>query len=129
MVTTVKVPEGRLNEYFDRFFSESVLTYVGLDIHSSEAKKHFPEFEELIKKFEYPHDEVILYYVTGGTMNSFFGYTGDNAYREDATIVFLPGMKNTLFKIASKGRWFDDVIASNLIKQNAIECNCEPDFR
>jgi hypothetical protein len=129
MVTTVKVPDGRLKEYFDKFLSESVLTYVGLDIHSPEAKAHFSEFEEILKKFGYSNNEVILYYVTGATMNSFFEYTGDNAYQPDTLIVFLPGMKDITFKLATRGRWFDDVIASNLIKQNAVDCNCAPDFR
>lgn len=128
MVTTVKVPDGRLKEYFDKFLSEGVLTYVGLDIHSPEAKAHFSELEEVLKKFGYSNDEVILYYVTGATMNGCFGYTGDNAYQEDTIIVFLPDMHNIDFKLATKGRWFDDVIASNLIKQNAVDCNCEPDF-
>ena len=128
MVTTVKVPDGRLKEYFDKFLSEGVLTYVGLDIHSSEAKAHFSELEEILKKFGYSNDEVILYYVNGDTMNSFFGYTGDNAYQPDTLIVFLPDMKDITFKLATRGRWFDDVIASNLIKQNAINCHCNPDF-
>lgn len=128
MITTVKVPDGRVREYFDNFMTEGVLTYVGLDIHAPEAKENFFKFEEVLKSFGYPNDEVILYYVYGSTLNKFFGYTGDNAYQSDTMIVFLPEMKNITFKLATKGRWFDDIIASNLIKQNAINCGCSPDF-
>ena len=48
MIPLVKLPEGRVCEYFARFMKEPTLTYEGLDIHSEESKSSMGEFEKLI---------------------------------------------------------------------------------
>lgn len=128
MVTTIKIPEARVAEYFTKFINESVLTYVGLSIHTREDKEHLKKFEEIVRDTGFNEPELLLYYTDGRTMNNFFGLTGSNAYIDDLTIVFVPGVYDIGFKMASGGRWFDDIVSNNSIKQNAINDSVEPDF-
>lgn len=114
MIPLVKLPEGRVCEYFARFMKEPTLTYEGLDIHSEESKSSMDEFEKLLRENGFPSDEeIVLYYAKGKDMNEVFGLKDDVAYPDDITIVFVPHMESEAFRILTKGSWFAGIVLRN----------------
>lgn len=123
MVTTVKVPEGRLTEYLTGFGERNVLCYIGLDLHSNTAMKDLSDFEKLLRFFGYSDKDAVIYYVTGITMNEYYKLHGVNQYPDDLTIAFIPGMTDSLFKEMTNGEWFGDVIAKNFLREMALKAS------
>lgn len=121
----IKVPEGRRGEMFTEFFNNSCLTYEGVDISK---KKGVKELEKLIMDNGFEGKEVLVYWFDGKTMNECFNLTGSNAYPDDLTFLVIPDFYNVGFKIRTGGRWFDDIISNNRIKQNSINHNSPVDF-
>ena len=124
-MTAVKVPEGRENEFLSMFYNESMFTFEGLDISNKSNRK---EMEEFFLKNGYNEKEFLCYYFSGSVMNRVFGLTDDNAYSDDLTFVVIPNYYNPIVKMAVGARWFDDIVASNCIKQHAIDTGLEPDY-
>lgn len=108
------------------FCDNSMFTFEGLDITNFDSNK---ELEALLKSGGYPDDkEVLCYHFSGKVMNKAYGLTGSNAYPDDLTFVVVPEFYNPIVKLASGARWFDDIVANNSIRQNAINSGCKPDY-
>ena len=114
-MTIVKVTEGRLEEFLTMFTENSCFTFEGLDLSDKESNK-------LMEK------DFIVYVLKGATMNDYYGLTDSNAYNPELTIAVIPNFYNPILKMIVGARWFDDIVASNSIKQNAINYSHEPDY-
>ena len=108
-VVKVKIPEGRVEEFLDKFEKESVLTYIGLSL----SDESVADMEKSLRGYGYDKEELLVYYTDGATLNSHYGLTGDNRYSEDLPIVFVPDFYNPIAKIVTGAHWFDDVVANN----------------
>ena len=94
-------------------YQDSALTIEGL------AEKSIPDFVNWIEQHTKLRKDCFIYKISGETMNTYCGNTGDNCYPDDLTIV---SVKLSDMKDASKiiiprfeigGRWFDDVVNNN----------------
>ena len=124
-MTIVKVPEGRVEEFLTMFTENSCFTFEGLDL----SDKHENELmEKHFRAAGFTEKDFIVYVLKGATMNDYYGLTGDNAYNPELTIAVIPNFYNPILKMIVGARWFDDIVASNCIKQNAINTGLEPDY-
>lgn len=123
----IKVPNDRV-EMLEDFCSNSMFTFEGIDIESDEGKEGLVQLELELRKAGYKKDEMVGYYFKGKLMNEAYGLTGSNAYQDDLTFLVIPEFYNPMFKLAVGARWFDDIVANNSIRQNAIKCDIDPDF-
>lgn len=124
----IKVPENREKEMLDEFCEHSMFTFEGIEIVGSEAKKSLKELEKVLRKSGYKEKDFIAYWFTGSVMNKHYGLTDSNAYPDDLTFLVIPNYYNPMVKISLGARWFDDIVANNSIRQNAIMTDCEPDY-
>ena len=124
-MTIVKVPEGRVEEFLTMFTENSCFTFEGLDLSDKESNKLM---ERDFRAAGFTEKDFIVYVLKGSTMNDYYGLTGDNAYKPELNIVVIPNFYNPMFKLLIGARWFDDIVASNCIKQNAIKTGLEPDY-
>ena len=98
----------------DELEKGSALTFIGCVNTDEEAKCYF----DWIRQHS-PLKQERLYIVSGWVMNSAYGLTGKNAYKDDLTIfcIKLEDIENvaaiTLPRFEIGGRWFDDVVANN----------------
>ena len=124
-MTIVNVPEGRVEEFLTMFTENSCFTFEGLDLSDKESNKLM---EKDFRAAGFTEKDFIVYVLKGATMNDYYGLTGDNAYNPELNIVVIPNFYNPMFKLLIGARWFDDIVASNCIKQNAIKTGLEPDY-
>ena len=124
-MTIVNVPEGRVEEFLTMFTENSCFTFEGLDLSDKESNKLM---ERDFRAAGFTEKDFIVYVLKGATMNDYYGLTGDNAYNPELNIVVIPNFYNPMFKLLIGARWFDDIVASNCIKQNAIKTGLEPDY-
>ena len=124
-MTIVKVPEGRVEEFLTMFTENSCFTFEGLDLSNKESNKLM---ERDFRAAGFTEKDFIVYVLKGSTMNDYYGLTGDNAYNPELTIAVIPNFYNPILKMIVGARWFDDIVASNCIKQNAIKTGLEPDY-
>ena len=124
----IKVPENREKEMLDDFCEHSMFTFEGLEIEGKDAKESLKELEKLLRATGYKEKDFIAFWMKGSVMNKHYGLSGANAYPDDLTIVVIPNYYNSTVKVKLGARWFDDIVANNVIKQNAVLTNCEPDF-
>ena len=113
-ISFVKVPEGRVDEYLDKFFVTSAFTFEGLDISNKRGNR---EMEKLIRKNGYEGDELLCYWFNGNVMNEKYNLTGDNRYPDDLTFVVIPDFYNPMFKLSVGARWFDDIVQNNAYRE------------
>ena len=98
----------------DELEKGSALTFIGCVNTDEEAKCYFDWIRQ-----RSPLKQERLYIVSGWVMNSAYGLTGKNAYKDDLTIfcIKLEDIENvaaiTLPRFEIGGRWFDDVVANN----------------
>lgn len=123
-----KVPENREKEFFTDFSAHSMFTFEGIDIESKEGKKGLDKLEKLLRDTGFTEKHCIGYHFKGEVMNRLCKLTGDNAYPDDLTFLVIPNYYNPMVKLQVGARWFDDILANNSIKQNAINFDCKPDF-
>ena len=124
-MTIVKVPEGRVEEFLTMFTENSCFTFEGLDLSDKESNKLM---EKDFRAAGFTEKDFIVYVLKGATMNDYYGLTDSNAYNPELTIAVIPNFHNPILKMAVGARWFDDIVASNSIKQNAINYSKEPDY-
>ena len=124
-MTIVKVPEGRVEEFLTMFTENSCFTLEGLDLRDKESNKLM---EKDFRAAGFTEKDFIVYVLKGSTMNDYYGLTDSNAYNPELTIAVIPNFYNPIFKLSVGARWFDDIVASNSIKQNAINYSHEPDY-
>ena len=74
--------------------------------------------------FDYP--EIVVNY-KGNILAKLDYYK--RAYNDDLTFLVIPNYYNVLMKVKLGARWFDDIVANNSIRQNAIVTDCEPDYQ
>lgn len=113
-LSLVKVPEGRVDEYLEKFFSSSAFTFEGLDITNKRENK---KLEKLFRENGYEDDEMLMYWFEGKTMNEKYKLTGDNRYPDDLTFVVVPEFYNPMFKLMIGARWFDDIVGQNFKRE------------
>ena len=123
----IKVPDDKM-EMLEEFCNNSMFTFEGIDVESDEGQKGLAQFEVEARKAGYEKDEMIGYYFKGKLMNEAYQLTDDNAYQDDLTFLVIPDLYNPMFKLAVGARWFDDIVANNSIRQNAIKGDIEPDY-
>ena len=124
-MTIVKVPEGRVEEFLTMFTENSCFTFEGLDLSDKESNKLM---ERDFRAAGFTEKDFIVYVLKGSTMNDYYGLTDSNAYNPELTIAVIPNFYNPILKMIVGARWFDDIVASNSIKQNAINYSHEPDY-
>ena len=124
-MTIVKVPEGRVEEFLTMFTENSCFTFEGLDLSDKESNKLM---ERDFRAAGFTEKDFIVYVLKGSTMNDYYGLTDSNAYNPELTIAVIPNFYNPILKLIVGARWFDDIVASNSIKQNAINYSHEPDY-
>ena len=125
-MTICKVPEAR-TEILSDFYNKSCLTYEGLELPETKAKKK--EFEKHFRDAGFSKEDFVMFVISGKMMNDYFTLTESNSYPEDLNICVIPDFYNVQFKLQTAGRWFDDIVANNNIRQNAINGNHEPDYK
>lgn len=133
MITFVKVPEGRPDMLVE-FMQDSMFTFEGidnkiLDKHSRERKDFSKMFESMMRQCGVKNNDIVMYYFFGDFMNKVFDYKGENAYPNDLGFLVIPDFHIPEVKKMFNARWFDDIVASNSIKQHAVNENAEPDFQ
>lgn len=116
-ITFARVPENRIDEYLDKFFSTSTFTFEGLDITDKKSNK---QLERMIHDAGYKNDEIVCFWFTGKEMNEKYNLTDNNAYKDDITLVAIPDFYNPMFKLLVNARWFDDIVQNNAYRQNEI---------
>lgn len=121
----VKVPENREEELLQEFCDSSAFTFEGLDITD---KQGMADLEKTLRENGYDQKDFVIYWFKGSVMNRCYGLTGNNAYSDDLTFAVIPNYYNPMIKLLVGARWFDDIVASNCIKQHAIETGLEPDY-
>lgn len=124
----VKVPENREDEMLQKFCDSSAFTLECVDISSKEGKKSLEELEKVARKTGFGEKDFVVYTFKGNVMNRCYGLTESNAYPENCTFAVIPGYYDFGVKQVVGARWFDDIVANNVIKQHAIETGLEPDF-
>ena len=124
-MTIVKVPEGRVEEFLTMFTENSCFTFEGLDLSHKESNKLM---ERDFRAAGFTEKDFIVYVLKGAIMNDYYGLTDSNAYNPELTIAVIPNFYNPILKMIVGARWFDDIVASNCIKQNAIKTGLEPDY-
>ena len=121
----VKVPENREEEMLNEFCDASAFTFEGLDITNKEG---MADLEKVLRENGYNQKDFVVYWFKGSVMNRCYGLTGSNAYKDDLTFAVIPNYYNPLIKLSCGARWFDDIVANNAIRQNAINSGLEPDY-
>ena len=124
-MTIVKVPEGRVEEFLTMFTENSCFTFEGLDLSNKESNKLM---ERDFRAAGFTEKDFIVYVLKGAIMNDYYGLTDSNAYNPDLTIAVIPNFYNPILKMIVGARWVDDIVASNCIKQHAIDTGLEPDY-
>ena len=126
-MTLIKVPYSRF-DMLQEFCDKSMLTFEGIDLESEEGLNGLNELEKILFAGGYKGEEIIGYYFNGYFMNEAYGYSGDNKYPDNLTFLVIPDFYNPAVKMTIGARWFDDIIANNSIRQNAVDCGLEPDY-
>lgn len=128
----VEVPSSRQDMLQD-FCNKSCMTWVGIDLdfkNPIRLRVQKKMLEKALRDCGMPAEqECIGYWFKGGLMNTTYGLTKRNAYSEETIFLVIPGFYNSMFKEQVGARWFDDIVASNCIKENAQRTNSEPDFK
>lgn len=105
-------------DILDELYSDSALTWEGLDVSSIgdaiDWIRNYAEFKE----------DPTVYITLGSVMNDVYYLTGSNAYPKDLTIVSfklsdLINLNTKLFidKFNVGARWFDDIVDNNLRRE------------
>lgn len=121
----VMVPENREEELLQEFCDSSAFTFEGLDITD---KKGMADLEKTLRENGYEQKDFVVYWFKGSVMNRCYGLTGNNAYSDDLTFAVIPNYYNPMIKLLVGARWFDDIVANNSIRQNAINSGTKPDY-
>ena len=101
------IKELTTKEELDAMANKSAPTWEGLALEG---------LEEQLKELD---PEVEAVYCTGKTYDEAYGLTGDNAYPDDLTIVFLDKWSIDMmqWKFNYGCRWADDVRDNNLARE------------
>lgn len=104
-------------EQLDALYNQSALTWEGLSSNEENlgAVRNWLEEHGALTNVE-PDFHI----VSGEFMNEQYGLSGDNAYPEDCTLVSVTDidqMKITISRFEVGGRWFDDIVDNNAMRE------------
>lgn len=115
----MKIINTFTKEQLDELYNESALTWEGL----STSEENLNAVMEWLKDHKATIDgvEPTFHITTGRLMNKYYGLSGDNAYHNDLHIVSVTGINPVPIALARfevGGRWFDDVVDNNAMREN-----------
>ena len=113
----VKVPENRVDEFLDKFYRDSCMTFEGLDITAKESRELM---EAHFRENGYTNDEMLCYWFSGNVMNDKYNLTNENRYRDELTFVVIPDFYNPVFKMMVGARWFADIVDGNAEREKEM---------
>ena len=99
-------------------YNQSALTWEGMDTDEENLnaiKDWLDDYGAILKD-----KEPTFHITTGELMNTTYGLTGNNAYPNDLNIVSVTDidqMAITLPRFNVGGRWFDDVVDNNAMRE------------
>lgn len=113
MKTTYATTPKQLKE----LYNQCALTFEGV------PESEVGGIEAWIKRYTEITDEATAHIIKGETMNKVYYLTGDNAYKDNLTIIAITGInlrEVAIPRFDVGGRWFDDIVDNNARKQKAI---------
>ena len=104
-------------EQLDALYNQSALTFEGLssDEDNLKAVRNWLEEHGAIT-----YTEPDFHIISGEFMNEVYGLSGSNAYPEDLTIVSVTDidqMAIVIPRFGCGGRWFDDIVDNNRMRE------------
>lgn len=104
---------------FDRLYDHEALTAEGMIIANDQDLEKVNNWFRINSKCN--ASNVNIYIIKGKAMNTFYHLTGDNAYKDDLTIVCIDWVEHNA-KSLYKGvwRWFSDVVDNNARREIAV---------
>ena len=109
-------------EQLDALYNQSALTWEGMctDEENLSAIKNWLEEHGAILEDKEP----VIHIISGELMNDVYGLSGTNAYSEDLSIISVTDInqaKVTIPRFEVGGRWFDDIVDNNTMREEANE--------
>ena len=108
----IKTIHASSTKTLDVLYNDSAFTIEGLKL------ENIPDVVKWVEGYTKFKNKRV-YIVSGETMNTYCGNTGDNAYPNDLNIISikLSDMRNPMNLVIPRfrvgGRWFDDVVNNN----------------
>ena len=115
----MKIINTFTREQLDELYNESALTWEGLSTSEDNLNAVMNWLKD--HKATIEGVEPTFHITTGRLMNKYYGLTGDNAYHNDLSIVSVTGINPVPIALARfevGGRWFDDVVDNNEMREN-----------
>lgn len=109
----------KLNE----LYNGSALTFTGVE----DSKESISKMIKWLQQYTEVSNPLTINIIKGETMNREYGLTHDNAYPNDLNFISikLEDIKDVskilLQRFQVGGRWFDDIVNNNRIRQNEID--------
>lgn len=103
-------------DHLDSLYSQSALTWEGL----SEDKENLSQVEEWLINNGSIKEKIEFHVIKGNVINNIYCLTENNAYPSDTTLISVTGIntaKIILKRFEVGGRWFDDIVDNNLIRE------------
>lgn len=105
-------------EVLDELYKESALTIEGLNLNSLSKFKDW-----IVDTTKKDMINERFYIIKGKVMNEVYALTGNNAYPDDINIVSVKlsdisdWQKLVMPRFQIKGRWFDDIVDNNAMRE------------
>ena len=119
-MTKFEIKYVKTPEEFKALYDGSAFTLEGLDLDT------LPDFQKWLEEKCELKEIVTIHIIKGKEMNNQYELRGFNAYKDDLNIVCvnLTDIKNPGNLILSRfdvgGRWFDDVVDNNSLRNKEI---------
>ena len=114
----MKIINVSTKEQLDNLYNQSALTWEGMNTDEDNLnaiKEWLNEHGSILE-----NTEPTFHIISGELMNDTYGLTGRNAYPNDCNIVSVTDinqMKVTLPRFEVGGRWFDDIVDNNAMRE------------
>jgi hypothetical protein len=115
----MKIVNVTTKEQLDVLYDESALTFEGLMADEENLNALYDWLKE--------HHGIItgteptFHIISGKVMNDNYHLTGNNAYKDDLTIVSCTDIADftvSIFRFELGGRWFDDIVDNNARRED-----------
>ena len=93
----------------------------------NDSEESIREMIKWLKQYTDVSDPFTINVIKGETMNKEYGLTGNNAYPNDLNFISIKledikeVNKIVLTRLQVGGRWFDDIVDNNRVRQNEID--------
>ena len=110
-------------EKLDELYKGSALTFTGVD----DSEESINAMIKWLKQYTDVSDPFTINVIKGETMNREYGLTGNNSYPNDLNFISIKledikeVNKIVLTRLQVGGRWFDDIVDNNRVRQNEID--------